>query len=97
VFKQEVKYLINDDRTAEYGQPLGDPRFIPMGPYFVRQPNHTVFDMSRRNIVNDVYLLCIAQGWPTPTYNWYKEVYINDTLNEHRVQPLKAGLEKTRV
>ena len=86
---QEVKYLINDDRTAEYGQPLGDPRFIPMGPYFVRQPNHTVFDMSRRNIVNDVYLLCIAQGWPTPTYNWYKEVYINDTLNEHRVQPLK--------
>ena len=80
--------MINDDRTAEYGQPLGDPRYIPMGPVFVRQPNRTVFDMSRRNIVNDVSLLCIAQAWPSPTYNWYKEVYINDTLTEEKVEPL---------
>ena len=83
-----MKYLINDDRTAAYGQPLGDPRFIPMGPHFVRQPNHTIFDLSRRQIVNDVSLLCIAQGWPTPTYQWFKEVYKNDTLQEEQVQPL---------
>ena len=89
IYFQEVKYLINDDRTAEYGQPLGDPRYIPMGPVFVRQPNVTVFDMSRRNIVNDVSLLCIAQAWPTPSYEWYKEVYVNDVLTEHRVEPLK--------
>ena len=85
---EEVKYLINEDRTAAYGQPLGDPRYIPMGPYFVRQPNHTIFDLSRRQIVNDVSLLCIAQGWPTPTYEWFKEVYKNDTLQEEKVEPL---------
>lgn len=84
----EVKYLINEDRTAAYGQPLGDPRYIPMGPYFVRQPNHTIFDLSRRKIVNDVSLLCIAQGWPTPTYEWFKEVYKNDTLQEEKVEPM---------
>ena len=86
---EEVNYLINDDRTAAYGQPLGDPRFIPMGPFFVRQPNHTVFDLSRRNIVNDVSLLCIAQGWPTPSYEWFKELYKNDLLEEVRVDPLE--------
>jgi len=85
---QEVKYLITDDRTAAYGQPLGDPRFIPMGPYFVRQPNHTVFDLTRRQIVNDVSLLCIAQGWPTPAYEWHKEEYVNDILTEKEVEPL---------
>ncbi len=83
-----MKYLINDDRSAEYGQPLGDPRYIPMGPVFVRQPNRTVFDISRRNIVNDVSLLCIAQSWPPPSYEWFKEVYINDTLTEVEVEPL---------
>ena len=86
---EEVNYLINDDRTAAYGQPLGDPRYIPMGPFFVRQPNHTVFDLSRRNIVNDVSLLCIAQGWPTPSYEWFKEIYKNDLLEDVRVDPLE--------
>jgi len=86
---KEVKYLINDDRTAAYGQPISDPRFIPMGPYFVRQPNHTIFDLSRRQIINDVSLLCIAHGWPTPTYEWYKEEYINDTLQEKKMEPLE--------
>jgi len=85
----EVKYLINDDRSAEYGQALGDPRYIPMGPVFLRQPNRTVFDISQRNIVNDVSLLCISQGWPSPSYEWFKEVYINDTLTEVKVEPLK--------
>ena len=78
----------NDDRTAAYGQPLGDPRYIPMGPFFLRQPNHTVFDLSRRDTVNDVSLLCIAQGWPTPIYEWFKEEYINDTLKQVKVDPL---------
>ena len=60
-----------------------------MGPRFVRQPNTTVFDTSRREVLNDVSLLCIAQAWPSPTYQWFKEVYENDTLAEHRIQPLK--------
>lgn len=85
---KETKYLIDDDRTAEYGQPIGDPRYIPMGPYFIRQPNHTVFDMSKRQIVNDVNMLCIAAGWPTPTYEWFKEEYVNNTLTKSKIQPL---------
>ena len=59
-----------------------------MGPVFMRQPNRTVFDMSRRNIVNDVSLLCIAQAWPPASYEWFKELYINDTLTELKVEPL---------
>ena len=84
-----MRYLINDDRTAAYGQPIEDPRYTPMGPRFVRQPNTTVFDTSRREVLNDISLLCIAQAWPAPTYNWYKEVYENDTLAEHRIEPLE--------
>lgn len=65
---QEVTYLMTDERTHEYGQPIGDPRFYPMGPFFIRQPNQTVFNVGRRKVVNDVSLLCIATGWPTPSY-----------------------------
>ncbi len=61
---------MTDERTHEYGQPLGDPRFYPQGPYFIRQPNQTVFNVGRRKVVNDVNLLCIAAGWPTPRYRW---------------------------
>ena len=54
--------------STRYGQPLGDPRFYEMGPMFLRQPNHTVFNVGRRKVINDVSLLCIATGWPTPKY-----------------------------
>ena len=84
-----MKFLINDDRSAEYGHPLGDPRYVPMGPVFVRQPNRTVFDGSLRKSVKDVSLLCIAQAWPAPTYAWFKEQYTNDTLTEIRVDPMQ--------
>ena len=39
-----------------------------MGPFFIRQPNNTVFNVASRKINNDVSLLCIAVGWPTPAY-----------------------------
>ena len=53
----------------------GDPRYYPMGPFFIRQPNNTVFNQARRKIINNVDLRCIAQGWPTPKYSWFKEEY----------------------
>jgi hypothetical protein len=53
---------MTDERTHEYGQPIGDPRFYPMGPFFIRQPNNTVFNVASRKINNDVSLLCIATG-----------------------------------
>ena len=72
-------WLIPDERTHEYGEPIGDPRYYPMGPFFIRQPNNTVFNQARRKIINDVSIRCIAQGWPTPVYSWFKEDYNNDT------------------
>ena len=38
--------------------------------------------------MNDVSLLCIAQAWPPASYEWFKELYINDTLTELKVEPL---------
>ena len=52
-------------------------------------PNDTVFNVASRKINNDVSLLCIATGWPTPAYRWFKEIYKNDTLVEQEVDPLK--------
>jgi hypothetical protein len=59
---------MTDERTHEYGNPIGDPRFYEAGPMFIRQPNQTVFNVGRRKVINDVSLLCIATGWPTPSY-----------------------------
>ena len=44
--------------------------------------------------INDVSLLCIATGWPTPSYRWYKEVYRNNTLVALEVDPLSGIKEK---
>ena len=62
---EEVKYLLTDERTHEYGQPLGDPRFYEMGPMFLRQPNHTVFNVGRRKAeltVRTVYPVVAVTG-----------------------------------
>jgi hypothetical protein len=31
---------------------------------------------------------CFAGGFPTPTYEWFKEDYENDRLVSHKVDPL---------
>ncbi len=85
---EEVTYLMTDERTHEYGNPIGDPRYYPSGPYFIREPNNTVFNQASRQIKNDIALRCIATGWPTPTYRWYRELYRNDSLIEKEVDPL---------
>jgi len=79
---------MTDERTHEYGNPIGDPRYYPMGPFFIRQPNNTVFNVASRKIKNDISLRCIATGWPTPGYSWFREVYRNDSLIEKEVDPL---------
>ena len=59
---EEVTYLMTDERTHEYGNPIGDPRYYPMGPFFIRQPNNTVFNVASRKIKNDISLRCVATG-----------------------------------
>lgn len=79
----------DDHRGFDYGIEITtDFEKIPRGPYFVNQPNDTTFDTGKRKIRNDVTLSCLAAGYPTPTYSWYKEEYVNDNLTFHRIDPL---------
>lgn len=80
--------LVQDDRTYQYGVEIDNPLRVPRGPYFIRQPQNTVFDMSKRRISNDIALSCLAGGWPTPTYEWFKEIYENDRLIANKIDPL---------
>ncbi|XP_033366000.1 contactin isoform X1 [Bombus vosnesenskii] len=80
--------LVDDDRTYQYGIEIDNPREIPRGPYFIKQPTDKVFDLSKRKINNDVALSCLAGGYPAPTYEWFKEDYENDRLIATKIDPL---------
>ena len=53
---QNLHYLVVEDRTYQYGVDVEDPLKIPRGPYFIMQPHDVVFDLSKREILNDVAL-----------------------------------------
>lgn len=81
--------LIDNDRTYQYGIEIQDPLKIPRGPYFIRQPEKTVFDITKRSDDNnDVSLSCLASGYPAPTYEWFKEDFVNDRTIPHKIDPL---------
>ncbi|XP_060516307.1 contactin [Cylas formicarius] len=84
-----VQRLHVNNRTYTYGTDIKDPERIPRGPYFVRQPIDATFDTSKRKLYNYVSLSCLAAGYPTPTYKWYREHYENDTLVSHEIEPLR--------
>ncbi|XP_071453390.1 contactin [Hetaerina americana] len=83
-----LHYLAADDRTYQYGFDAGDPRNIPRGPYFIKQPVNVVFDSYRNSVVNDVAMSCLAGGYPTPTYEWFREDYESDLLVSRKIDPL---------
>lgn len=83
--------LVEDERDYRYGVEYQDPLRIPRGPYFIRQPVSKVFDVSQRRINNDVYLSCLAGGYPAPEYEWFKEDYDNDRLFASKIDPLRDG------
>lgn len=85
----KLHYLVVDDRTYQYGEDVDDPEKIPRGPYFIRQPHDVVYDLSRTQIGNDVSLSCLAGGYPAPTYQWFKEEYLNDRVVSTQIDPLK--------
>lgn len=84
-----VNLLQDDKRGYDYGVEITDSRRIPRGPYFVKQPRDTTFDTGKRKITNDVTMSCLANGYPTPVYSWFKERYIQDNLTYHGIDPLK--------
>ncbi|KAH8418008.1 hypothetical protein KR222_010217 [Zaprionus bogoriensis] len=83
-----VNTKLDDKRPYHYGLDIRDLERIPRGPYFVKQPNDTIYDVSKHRLIDDISLSCLAGGFPTPTYEWYREVYVNDTLEYHRINPL---------
>lgn len=83
-----LDYLLNDDRTYQYGLDIIDPLKIPRGPYFIKQPVNKVFDVTKRVMNNDVFLSCLAGGYPAPTYEWFKEDFQNDRLVAKVIDPL---------
>lgn len=84
----KLHYLVVDDRTYTYGVDVDDPERIPRGPFFIRQPRDVVYDLSKSQIANDVSLSCLAGGYPSPTYQWFKEEYHNDRLVSTVIDPL---------
>ncbi|XP_014098963.2 contactin [Bactrocera oleae] len=85
---ENIKLKLDDKRPFHYGLDFRDFEKIPRGPYFVKQPNDTTFDTSKNRLINDVTLSCLAGGFPTPTYRWYREVYVNDSLEYLTIDPL---------
>lgn len=85
---ENINLKLDDKRPFHYGLDIKDFEKIPRGPYFVKQPNDTTFDTSKNRLINDVTLSCLAGGFPTPTYRWYREVYVNDSLEYMTLDPL---------
>lgn len=83
--------LADDDRTYTYGVEIDNPLQTPRGPYFIKQPVSKVFDSSSKKITNDISLSCLAGGYPTPTYEWFKEDFINDRKVANKIDPLTSN------
>lgn len=78
----------DSQRKIDYGVEIIDERFLPRGPFFIKQPRDTTYDTGKRRVTNDVFIQCLAGGYPTPTYTWFKEHYVNEVLNFTKIDPL---------
>ncbi|XP_045597115.1 contactin [Procambarus clarkii] len=86
-----IDMLIDEstERDHEYGFLVKDPTKIPRAPIIVKQPTNAMFDLVRREVINYVSVMCIADGYPHPTYDWYKESYENEAIVSKRINPLE--------
>lgn len=81
----------DSQRKIDYGIEVIDPEKLPRGPYFIKQPRDTTYDTGKRRVTNDVSIQCLAGGYPTPIYSWYKELYVNDVLNFTKIDPMESS------
>lgn len=86
---ENINVHIDSQREIDYGVEVVDIEKLPRGPFFIKQPKDTTYDTGKRRVTNDVFIQCLAGGYPTPSYSWYKEHYVNDVLNFTRIDPLK--------
>ena len=83
---ERLNTTIND---LGYGLLIIDKRKIPRGPKFTNEPKNAVFDVSGRSQQNYISLRCQADGYPTPTYNWFKEEHLtNNEIKSRLINPL---------
>jgi len=75
--------------NIDYGVNVIDPDQVPRGPVFEEKPESVVFDLSERSYSNYVILRCVAKGYPTPTYKWYKEEYNGTKVVANFIDPLR--------
>ncbi|KAH0545705.1 contactin [Cotesia glomerata] len=81
---------IEDERDYTYGIEIDNPLRIPRGPYFTSQPQSQVYDSAEQyKLINEVTLKCHAEGYPTPTYEWFRENYINGRAHAEVIDPLR--------
>lgn len=88
---ENINERLSNKRKYDYGIEIktSDYEKIPRGPYFVVQPVDATFDTNQRKIRNWVEMYCLAAGYPTPTYSWFKEEYNNDNLTFFEIDPMK--------
>ncbi|CAH4035672.1 unnamed protein product [Pieris brassicae] len=82
---QRLHYLIEEKRSFTYGLDTFDPERIPRGPYFIQEPEDTIYDPLRNH---HVQLSCIAGGYPSPSYRWFREDYQVDSPIFTEIDPL---------
>lgn len=86
--RQDVNFAAAIERNIDYGINVIDEKQIPRGPRFIHEPESVVFDVSGRSSVNYVSLKCVADGFPTPKYRWYREEYQGNYIRPLLIDPL---------
>ncbi|CAG2107336.1 unnamed protein product [Medioppia subpectinata] len=86
--KEDLANAVISEREIDYGITVVDKRQVPRGPIFTQEPKNAVFDLSGRSQLNYVSIRCVADGYPTPIYKWYKEEYVNNRLTSRYIDPL---------
>ncbi|KAG9511106.1 Contactin, partial [Fragariocoptes setiger] len=61
------------DKDIDYGVNVHNKSRVPRGPRIVIEPKDVIFDLSGRSQLNDLKLKCVADAYPEPEYQWYKE------------------------
>ncbi|XP_077981249.1 contactin-4-like [Glandiceps talaboti] len=72
---------------------LADVDETPRGPHITREPEDTIFDQD--SIVQSAYLECEADGYPRPTYSWYKDGRLINILDDTRLTLMEGILTIT--
>ncbi|UYV67456.1 CNTN3 [Cordylochernes scorpioides] len=88
ISKEKLHQIVLLERSLDYGLKITDPEKLPRGPTFIKDAQDVVFNSNERSQVNYISLRCEADGYPTPTYKWYKEEYVHDSTVSYLIDPL---------